>query len=213
MTDEEFVLAEEILLKEFETSIAKQKGVKLPTKKENGNHTKNWNTLVYLFWNEKTVITKQELTEFLSKKHGTINDVQQARHLSNNNGFHIKQYRDEYRGEILKKGQYVFLGFNSVDPQFDFNRRQEVDLDWSGIKQKFSFCCATCGSEENEKHRYTKEIVFLEKGHKDPRKPMTNDNIIPQCSYCNKKYKDKVIFDDYGQVYKVLTRDMLDDSI
>ena len=37
----------------------------------------------------------------------------------------------------------------------------------------------------------------------DPRAPLTLDNTIPQCQYCNQTYKDYFVFNEYGRVIAV----------
>jgi hypothetical protein len=34
----------------------------------------------------------------------------------------------------------------------------------------------------------------------DPRKSLTEDNVIPQCAMCNQQYKNKAVFNDRGYV-------------
>ena len=46
-------------------------------------------------------------------------------------------------------------------------------------------------------------LLSLEKGHMNPSKPMTDDNIIPQCKDCNKVAKNDLVFDQYGRVRKL----------
>ena len=66
----------------------------------------------------------------------------------------------------------------------------------TSLKEKYNYTCATCGAIEGKKHRYTKQIVALEKGHMDPSKPMSADNIIPQCKDCNKVANNDIVFDE-----------------
>ncbi len=76
--------------------------------------------------------------------------------------------------------------------------------DFDGIKRAFSFKCATCGAKEDEPHpRYTEGIVKLQQGHMDPAKAQTTANIIPQCQFCNRAYKDDFTFDEKGRVKAV----------
>jgi hypothetical protein len=40
----------------------------------------------------------------------------------------------------------------------------------------------------------------LQKGHRDPNKPLEIGNIIPQCQFCNRDmYKDNFVFDEFGR--------------
>jgi uncharacterized protein YuzB (UPF0349 family) len=52
--------------------------------------------------------------------------------------------------------------------------------------------------------RWDKTIVTkLQKGHMDPDKDLTEDNCVPQCGFCNQRYKDKAVFDKRGQVIRL----------
>ena len=74
----------------------------------------------------------------------------------------------------------------------------------SDLKAEYDNSCASCGTKENEPHRYFKRKVVLEKGHMDPRKDMSMGNIIPQCNFCNKHYGNKYVFDRMGRVVESL---------
>lgn len=56
----------------------------------------------------------------------------------------------------------------------------------------------------NEKEQAAKQLWHdfacgsFEKGHKDPRKPLTDDNVVPQPQEINRSYRDTYIFDDCG---------------
>lgn len=70
---------------------------------------------------------------------------------------------------------------------------------------KLAYCnkCATCGIEEGKKDSRNEEIVSLQQGHMNPRSPLTLENTIPQCQYCNQTYKDHFQFNEYGRVIAV----------
>ena len=188
--------ADQLIFEEFENSQAKKLGVKLPDK-----NTQKYETLKYYWENKQKIVNKAEATSAVSKRLNiSVIDLQALRHLAKQDGFDILQGPCEYNGIPLKKGQYVFLGFDTVNQYWHFSRRKEDDLDFQKVIKKYNNSCATCGAKEKKEHRYTNQIVLLEKGHKNPNLPMTNDNIIPQCSYCNKRASNKFIFDDYGFV-------------
>ena len=71
------------------------------------------------------------------------------------------------------------------------------------LKLAYGNKCATCGIEEGKKDPRNEEIVVLQQGHMDPRKPLSIDNMIPQCQYCNQTYKDYFLFNEYGRVIAV----------
>jgi hypothetical protein len=130
-------------------------------------------------------------------------DLQDLRHLSKQNGFNILQGGYDYKGRLLKKGEYVLVGFETSNEFWSFKRRDNSKLDWEPMKKEYDYKCATCGSSEGKPHRYTQKIVVLEQGHMNPEKPMTNENIIPQCSECQTYYKDRAVFDKLGRVINV----------
>lgn len=73
----------------------------------------------------------------------------------------------------------------------------------SELKLAYGNRCATCGIEEGKKDSRNEEIVALQQGHMNPRKPLTLENTIPQCQYCNQTYKDYFLFNEYGRVIAV----------
>ena len=77
------------------------------------------------------------------------------------------------------------------------------------LKMAYNYKCATCGAEEGKKDTRDNTIVLLEQGHMDPRKPLTLNNTIPQCSYCNRTYMDYFRFNEHGRVVAVNNPEIL----
>lgn len=181
---------------EFENSFAQNGGVKFPK-----IGTQRYYILKYYYINKNKVVTKEQIQSYvgdcLSKQ---IRDLQDVRHLGKQEGFHILQGGENYNNIKLKKGEYVFTGFDEINSFYNNKRRKNIPVDFEECKKNFDYQCATCGSKEGEPHRFTKQPTVLEKGHKDPELPLDLSNLIPQCEYCNKKYKDSFIFDDFGQI-------------
>ncbi len=171
-------------------------GIKLPRK-----NTQKYHTLMFLYKNKGKVVTKKQIEQYVC---GVLNivqkDIQDGRHLSKQNGFDIIQGGNIHNNILLKRGEYVFLGFDRPNKYYSIKRRVYNNKDFDDVKKQFNYTCVTCGCKEGESHKYTGSITKLESAHKDPTKELTIDNMIPQCGYCNKKYKDKYIFDDFGQV-------------
>lgn len=71
------------------------------------------------------------------------------------------------------------------------------------LKWAYGNKCATCGQEEGKKDPRNEEIVVLQQGHMNPRMPLTLENTIPQCQYCNQTYKDYFMFNEHGRVIAV----------
>ena len=138
---------------------------------------------------------------------GRPRDLQSLRHLGKQDGFNILQGGEIFKGQKLKRGQYVFLGFERPNGFYFSKRRKEsFSGEWSDMKEEYDYCCATCGAPEGKKHKHTNKVVALEKGHMDPRKPMSEDNIIPQCSWCNQTSKDRWVYDRLGRVKAITGR-------
>ena len=174
----------------------KMRGVKIPQRKP----TKIFFVLMYFVERVQEVVTKLELTEYLSQYFDDVKDVQDARHLSKQKGFYILSGQ---RGEgNLGRGEYKLLSLTEPYTGYTSNRRTAIAASsFAEMKKKYDDRCATCGDEEGTPGRYFPDsLVKLERGHMDPTKDLTLDNCIPQCSECNKQYKDKFIFDSRGRV-------------
>jgi len=169
-------------------------GVKFPRK---GNQKAE--VLRYLYEHLGEVVTKEEVERVVCARLGLRSkDLQSVRHLGKQDGYDVLQGGHQHAGRTLSRGQYVLRSFNQTNQYWNARRRNESDLDFSNLKKKYDYCCATCGATEGRLHRLTQQVVRLEKGHADPRLPMTDSNIIPQCDYCNKVAANKWVFDKLG---------------
>ena len=103
------------------------------------------------------------------------------------------------------KGQHVIKESTKVSPEFKLNKLRLKASNFEEIKKAFGNRCASCGVLEGEpSFRYGEETTAkLQKGHKDPALPLTQENIIPQCQFCNRAYKNDFTFDDKGRVRAV----------
>jgi len=193
------------LKRAFDDGGLSARGIKLPKER-----TQRGQVLLYLFQHRGQVVTKAEAEKVVCERMSVqTKDLQSLRHLGKQSGFNIMQSGAIYKGCTLKRGEYVLVDLHTINPYFNASRRDESTLDFSSVKGKYKHLCATCGCKEGRPHRYSNEVVVLEKGHKDPSKPMTDCNIIPQCQMCNKVAKDNWIFDDYGRVTRVTTQGLL----
>jgi hypothetical protein len=121
----------------------------------------------------------------------------QPRHLNKQYGWYVEQDG---------KANYKLVSVTEVWPQWIPNKRTTIisAVDFDELKEKYNYQCASCGCKEGEPHRYNAgEIVKLERGHKDPDLDLKLDNMIPQCGYCNKRYKNRFKFDNYGMIIAV----------
>lgn len=186
----------------FETNF-KESGVKKVKKPDFINKKISQQTfaLLFLMYNQERIISKKLLTdayELISGKES--NDFQAARHLGRM-GYDISNKDSGINGYRL----------NSLSPRkiFFLNREgNEITEEvWEDKKKEYNFRCPCCGSLEGEMMLKpdANGITKLEKGHMDPRKPLTWDNCIPQCQYCNGISLDGKIFDKNGNVIEILS--------
>ena len=170
----------------------KDKGVKWL---ENGKLRRG---LDYLFQNMGTYKHIDDIKEYVSKEYKlTGTDPLQIRHLSTQKGWNI-----------IKRGKYEHCLVNVFEPSQSFipDRRGDelTDEMWEDLKRSYDYMCVNCGSKDGEPMRWDKSIVTkLQKGHMDPDKDLTEDNCVPQCGFCNQRYKDKAVFDKRGQVIRL----------
>lgn len=160
------------------------------------------------------IISKTELTEFIKTYYPNTNDVQQARHLATQKGwFILSGTRNDNTSLSIPSGSYKLESLERYYDGFTAERRQELyDGDyWENLKKQYGHKCACCGSVEGKKHRYLKNItVKLQKGHKDPSKPLEEGNIIPQCEQCNRPDRNYWIYDDKGRVVSISNEKVID---
>lgn len=172
--------------KEWESHL-KKFGVILPKLKNGDNYTKDSLVLVYLYKNIGKSISKNELTSFIKQYYPNINDVQQARHLGQQQGWFILSGT---RGDIeakehgIKSGEYMLITLETHYPNFTNLRRNydETGNFWEQMKKEYNYRCATCGSKEGSPNiHYPNSITKLQKGHKDPTKQFTDIICVRSC--------------------------------
>ena len=194
----------EKMLREFENSKISEK-VKFPQE-----GTQKGEVLKFYWENKGIVLTKKQIEKEVCERMGiATKDLQSVRHLGKQDGFNILQQGSVFQGTKLNRGCYVFLGFDNINNYYSLRRRDESDLDWTDIKERFDYRCATCGEKEGHTHRKTGEMTTLQKGHMDPSKEMDNSNIVPQCSYCNQLYGNRFVFDSVGNIKLPTTEGVL----
>ena len=143
------------------------------------------------------------------KEHGITlkggGDPLQVRHLALQQGYNVLKGGEIHpvTGEKIPQAHVMLLDLEKPHPSYTPKRRIcELNTDeWTSIKEHYENRCVNCGSEEGKPLRWNKyQVTVLEKGHMDPRKQMTSDNIIPQCSFCNDQYKNKAVFNERGVI-------------
>lgn len=187
----------------------KKSSVRMPNLSSGGKYTINSLVLIYLYSKLGKIVSKQELTEFLKSMGIESNDVQQARHLAQQSGWYILSGT---RGDIeckeygIAPGEYLLKTIKEAYPSYKKLKRTESlnATSWDELKLMYNYRCATCGSKEGEKNfLYPASNTILQQGHKDPSKPLTIDNTIPQCQFCNRASRNYFVFDNKGRVEKI----------
>lgn len=100
----------------------------------------------------------------------------------------------------------MLLDITKPYPMFTKQKRtiKIKENDFEEIKKIYNNRCVTCGSKEGEKNfLYPSVKTELQKGHKNPNKPLEIGNIIPQCQFCNRQDRDYFIFNDKGRVIAI----------
>lgn len=193
------------MISEYYTKYLKSHGVMLPKLRGNAGYTKDALILVYLaqdYPNTRTV-SKGELTQFIRKYYPDTNDVQQARHLGMQKGWFIAAGGRDNRDVSLERGEYQLISLERPYPAFH-GHRVETTYDFENLKARYGYRCATCGSKEGEPNiHYPNTVTRLQPGHKDPHKPPSAANIIPQCEKCNRADRNNWVYDERGRVIKV----------
>lgn len=196
------------ILKQYKKSLEKY-NVKMPKLYSNGSYTLNALVLIYLYTKIGQIVSKQELTDYLRTMGFDINDVQQARHLAQQSGWYILSgTRGDYECKTLgiKSGEYMLKTIEEPYPSYkNLKRTESLNAgSWEELKKIYNNRCATCGSKEGEPNfLYPASVTTLQQGHKDPSKPLTIDNTIPQCPFCNRASRNYFVFDNKGRVEKI----------
>lgn len=183
--------------------------VKMPKLYSKGNFTLNSLVLIYLYDHIGKVVSKQELTDYLRTMGFDINDVQQARHLAQQSGWYILSgTRGDYECKSLgiKSGEYMLKTIEEPYPSYkNLKRTESLNANsWTELKKIYNYRCATCGSKEGESnYLYPASTTTLQQGHKDPSLPLTIENTIPQCPFCNRASRNYFVFDNKGRVEKI----------
>ncbi len=178
--------------------------------------------LVYLFRNLGLLVSLELLRTFVRGHWAGQSQDLQPRHLKYD-GWHIllsgksgdrlkavAKYtskdgapKSRQPGETLPNGHLMLVSVDDPSPDFELKKRRgAIDRnDWDSLKASYHNKCAVC-----------KEPGALEKGHKDPSKSYTLDNIIPMCSNCNNWASSDMVFDDRGRVVALASARLIQKS-
>lgn len=150
--------------------------------------------LAVLHYYKGQAVDKNLVSQICQRDKPSLKADQQVRHLKRD-GWHLITQR---------KGHHQLDPYKP-SPEWETDRKRKQGTlnasNFEELKAVFDYKCATCGAEEGKTNpRYGDDIVKLQRGHKDPDKPMVKDNIIPQCEFCNRTYRRDYVFDDKGRV-------------
>lgn len=183
--------------KEYYDNYLKDKGVKFI--KYNPNKiTQSLYAILFLLKYKGEIVPKTDLTEGWNQIGTPTNDFQITRHLGLQYGYHIEKSGSKVFG------WYRLISLEEPHPSFLPQRRNQEfsEGEWGEMKAQMGNRCWSCGAKEGEPHyKDMNKITKLEKGHCNPKLPLTLDNTFPQCNYCNAIYKDKFVFDKRGNVH------------
>jgi len=159
--------------------------------------TQSLYAILFLLKYENEIVSKKELTDGWNSLGNPTNDFQITRHLGMQYGYFIEKSGSKIFG------WYRLVTLKSPHPSFVANRRNQTftESEWEDLKKHYDYRCQSCGAIEGEYHYKDQTlIVRIEKGHCNPYKELTLDNVFPQCNYCNQIYKNKFVFDKRGNV-------------
>lgn len=150
-----------------------------------------WLAVLHYYKGEK--VHKRVISEICQRDNSDLGPDQQVRHLKRD-GWHLTG-----RGNHL-------LDPYKPSPEWETDKRRRDGIlnakTFDDIKAAYEMRCASCGTKEGEpSHRYGEEEVKLQRGHRDPSESATDmKNIIPQCQFCNRAYRNLYVFDEKGRV-------------
>jgi hypothetical protein len=180
----------------------KDKGVKALTETSGFGQA-----LCCLFENIGKPVEIKTIREYVQSKGIKLKggDSLQVRHLAMQFGYNMLKGGEIHpiTNEKVPKSCFLLMDLDVPYHGFKPKRRklEMTDDDWKSLLAKYENMCVNCGSKEGEPLRWNKhKITVLQKGHMDPRKPLTEDNTIPQCAMCNQQYKNKAVFNERGFV-------------
>ncbi len=172
-------------------------GVKMPLlRKPNGEYINRALQLVYLRTNLGKLVHRDEITEFVRQHSTSAGNDQQPRHLKYD-GWDVRL--GGKANDIWIDGNSVPNGYNGLlqvqtpapDGFSNILRSYKKNLgDWKDVLQVYGQRCAMCHSKTGR----------IERGHKNPLKGDSINNLIPLCSKCNNWCGKDIILNDDGRV-------------
>lgn len=165
--------------------------------------------LIFLYKHIHCFVHKDLVSEFVRKFKPNSALDQQVRHLGTQLLWYVlnKSAKVPDKDEIVPSGYNYLVSIESPNPKavaLALKRSGRLAAkSFEDLKIVYGKKCATCGIDEGKKDTRNGLIVALQQGHMNPRKPLTLDNTIPQCQYCNQQYLDYFCFNEHGRVVAV----------
>ena len=165
--------------------------------------------LIFLYKHIHCFVHKDMVSEFVRKYKPNAALDQQVRHLGTQLLWYVlnKSAKVPDRDEKVPSGYNYLVSIETPNPKAVATALKRsgrlAAQNFEDLKIVYGCKCATCGIEEGKKDIRNELIVSLQQGHMNPRKPLTLDNTIPQCQYCNQQYLDYFCFNEHGRVVAV----------
>ncbi len=161
--------------------------------------------LIYLHKHVRKLVHKDTVSAFVRSVKPNAGADQQVRHLAADGWNVLNRGNAIDENEIVPPGYHMLRDVTTVKPDFLHRRLRRVGrvaaTSFEELKAVYDFRCVTCGSREGGHLPLNPDaIVELQQGHMHPNRPLTLDNTIPQCQYCNQTYQDNFVFDQNGRV-------------
>lgn len=165
--------------------------------------------LIFLYKYIHCFVHKDMVSEFVRRYKPNAALDQQVRHLGTQLLWYVlnKSAKVPDKDEKVPSGYNYLVSIETPNPIAIASALKRsgrlAAKSFEDLKVVYGGKCATCGAEEGKKDTRNELIVLLQQGHMNPRKPLTLDNTIPQCQYCNQQYLDYFCFNEHGRVVAV----------
>lgn len=170
--------------------------------------------LIYLHKYLGQLVHKDTISAFVRSVNPAAGTDQQVRHLAADGWYVLNRGNAISEDERVPNGYHMLRTVTTVKPDFLHRRLRRLGrvaaTTFEELKAVYDFRCATCGDREGGRPRLNPDsVVELEQGHMHPGRPLALDNVIPQCQYCNRTYRDNFIFDRDGRVMAIYNPDFV----
>lgn len=204
-------------------------GLRIPQLYRAGEYTIGGLLLVYFATRLRQIVRIEELVVFLRRKGLCKTRAPNPRHLGMQYGFYflVKDCFHPIHKRTLRAGEYCLYSLSRIHPSFSIShaavrtttiveksvhvtptsRRATLisQHEFLNLKQQSDNRCRVCGSIEGLPNLKNNILMTrLEMGHCHPLHPLTIDNCIPMCQFCNQMYGNRFVFSPNGTVHSAL---------